>query len=142
MLDASAAVQKAIRARLIATPAVLTQLPAGSILDRNERPAPSPSIIIGEDQVVQDPITLARDYVRVHSTLHLWKKEQSFQGVKAIAGAMWLAIGVRAPLDLGNDFICCDCRIENVRYMRDPDGETSHGVMTVNTLVRQILVSA
>ena len=141
MIDVSAAVQKAIRTRLIGNAGVTALVPAASILDTNQRPAPDPSIILGEDQVTDAPeVMLNRSFVRVYSTLHIWKKEASTAGVKAIANAVRRAIGVNrlARLDLADpDFVCSDCSIEQTKFMRDPDGETSHGVMVFNSLVQQ-----
>ncbi|HCO54687.1 MAG TPA: DUF3168 domain-containing protein, partial [Pelagibacterium sp.] len=49
-MSAALAMQKALRDRLIGTVAVTDLVPATSILDRNARPTPDPSIIIGEGQ--------------------------------------------------------------------------------------------
>lgn len=137
MSDPALAVQKAIRARLAGATAVTALVPAASILDRNQRPAPDPSIILGEDQIIDPGILLDRSVVRIHSTLHVWKVEPSLVGVKTIAGAIWQAIKVgRLALDTGLE--CCDCRVSDSRFLRDPDGETSHGVITIETLVRQV----
>ncbi|ABA04881.1 hypothetical protein Nwi_1620 [Nitrobacter winogradskyi Nb-255] len=137
MSSPALALQKAIRLRLINTAAVTALVPAANILDRNERPAPSPSIILGEDQEVDEDFTLKRDYIRVYSTLHIWKTEPSTAGVKAIAGAVRKAIGRVRRLDIGDpDFVCADCRVDGVRYLRDPGGEMSHAVLTINSLVQ------
>lgn len=135
-LDPASAVQKAIRARLIGAAAVTSLVPTASILDTNQRPAPNPSIILGEDQVVDPGTSIARDTVRVHSTIHVWRKENSLEGVKAIAGAVWKALKAsRLVLDTG--FECGDCRVSDTRFLRDPDGERSHGIIAVETLVRE-----
>jgi hypothetical protein len=137
MLDPALAVQKAIRARLTGASAVVALVSASSILDRNERPAPSPSIILGEDQVIDTGTMIDRSVVRVHSTIHIWKEEQGLTGVKAIAGAVWKAIKTgRLALDSG--LVCGDCRVNDTRFIRDPDGVTSHGIVTVETLVREV----
>ena len=136
--DPSRAVQIALRQRFIASDALTALVPAESILDRNQRPAPDPSIIIGEDQVVDANITIARDYVRVYSTIHIWKKEPSLAGVKFIAGAIRRAIGRVGRLNLSDpDFVCSDCKIDSARFLRDPDGETSHGIIVINSLVQE-----
>jgi hypothetical protein len=140
MIDASAAVQRAIRVRLIGNAGVTALVPAANILDTNQRPASSPSILLGEDQVVDGNVDIARSFVRVYSTIHIWKKELSTAGVKSIANAIRRAIGINraARLDLADaDYVCSDCTIEQVRFMRDPDGETSHGIMVLNSLVQQ-----
>ncbi len=136
-MSAALAVQKAIRARLVATASVLEVVPAANILDRNSRPAPDPSIVLGEDQVV-DEGRIARNVVRVYSTLHIWKREPGLVGVKAIAGAIRTAVRglhnfAETPYQFG------DCLVSSERFLRDPDGETAHGVVTIETLVSEAL---
>jgi len=127
------ALQQAIRARLVTTSGVTTLVPATNILDRNSRPSPDPSIILGEDQAVQDT-GLARDKERIYSTIHIWKKELSTVGVKAIAGEIRSAIhSSRLLLEAG--FHCADCYVADMRFLRDPDGETSHGVVSLESIV-------
>ncbi len=128
------AVQTALRARLIATPEVTVLVPAEKILDRNGRTRDNPSIILGEDQVIDEGQTLKRDRLRIYSTLHLWKKEEGLTGVKAISWAIRTAIRP-ARLNLGDNFHCVDCLVSDHRFLRDPDGETAHGIVTVETLV-------
>jgi hypothetical protein len=135
---ASLALQKALRKRFVATGAVTSLVPAANILDRNQRPAPDPSIILGEDQEIDEGLTIQREYVRVVSTVHVFKKEPSLAGVKEIAGAIRKAVGRVRLLDLEDaDFICSDCRVDGVRFIRDPDGETSHGIVTLSSLIQQ-----
>lgn len=137
MPDPALAVQKAFHQRLVATAAVTALVPAGSIIDRNERPAPNPSIILGDDQVVDPGTSIKRNVFRVHSTLHLWKVEEGLTGVKAIARAVSQALKTtRLNFDAGIEFI--DCYVSTSRFIRDPDGTTSHGIVTVETLVREV----
>ena len=82
------AVQKAIRARLLATSAVTDLVPAVSILDRNRAPAPSPSIILGEVQIMDEGDSIKRTRSRVYHTIHVWKVEPSREGVKLINAAI------------------------------------------------------
>jgi hypothetical protein len=121
-----------IRARLVATASILEVVPAGNILDRNSRPAPDPSIVIGEDQIV-DEGRIARDVVRVYSTLHVWKKEPGLVGVKTIAGAIRSAMRTRLASVPGHHF--GDGYVSSERFLRDPDGETAHAVITIESLV-------
>lgn len=130
------ALQKAVRGRLTSEETVTALVPAASILDRNERPAPSPSIVMGEGQSVDEGNSIARTLTRVYLDLHVWKREPSTEGVKAIAGAIRTALKPR--LDMAVDhFHCADCYVQNVRFLRDPDGETSHAIVTVNALVQE-----
>jgi hypothetical protein len=135
-MSAGLVVQKAIRARLVATSAVTTLVPAAAILDRNSRPAPSPSIVLGEDQILPGD-DIARAQQEVMTTIHVWKQELSLAGVKTIAGAIRTAIhSARLVLDTGWE--CIDCYVSDQRFLRDPDGETSHGVVSVTTIVREV----
>lgn len=135
-MSADVAVQKAIRARLVATSAVTALVPATSILDVNQRPTPSPSIIMGEGQAIEGDRLDRRDQ-RVVMTLHVWKKKPGLAGVKAIAGAIRSALQ-SANLHSVPGFHFADCRVSSMRFLRDPDGETSHGVVTVETLVCEV----
>lgn len=131
------ALQTAIRARLIASPEVAELVPADHILDRNQRPAPDPSIILGEAQEMDEGDALDRRLVRIYHTAHAWRREPSLEGVTAIMAAMRLAL--REPrLWLGAGFHCVDLRIASTRALRDLDAETSHGVMTIDALVQEV----
>ena len=131
-MSAALALQKAIRNRLVATSAVTDLVPAASILDRNERPAPSPSIIMGEAQETDDG-DIARKRTRIFHTLHIWKKEPSLTGITEINATIRLALRERLSLDSG--FHLADLKIASTRALRDPDGATSHGVVTVEALI-------
>ncbi|WP_105437513.1 DUF3168 domain-containing protein [Neorhizobium sp. T25_13] len=131
------ALQKAVRARLIGTAAVTQLIPAAAILDRNERPAPSPSIVIGEGQSLDENDSLSRNLTRVYMDLHVWKKEPSTQGVKAIAGAIRAAVH-KANLPAETGFHFAGCYVQSARFLRDPDGETSHAVVTINAKVQEL----
>lgn len=134
-MTADLAVHKALRARLCGTPAVTALVPAGAILDVNQRPTPATCIILGEGQTLPGN-DIARQVQSVFLDLHCWKKETGTAGVKAIAGAVRAAIH-SGRLDLGPGLHCGDCHVTNMRFLRDPDGESSHAVVTVETLVSE-----
>ncbi|CUX12177.1 MULTISPECIES: DUF3168 domain-containing protein [Agrobacterium tumefaciens complex] len=135
-MSAELALQKAIRARLVASPEILGLLPAANILDRNERPNPRPSIVIGEGQSVDEGDSIARTLTRVYMDLHVWVEEPSTEISKRIAGAIRLAMKVRPPV--GDGYNCADCRVRGTRFMRDPDGKTSHAIVTIDALVQEV----
>lgn len=137
MSDPSLAMQRAIRTRLIDTAAVTALVPANNIVDRNQRPVLDPSIVLGEDQIVDEGADLMRSRVRVYQTLHIWKRENSLTGVKAISGGIRRAIRSSRFFLNDADFQCVDCRISSARFLRDPDGETSHGIVTLDCLVTE-----
>ena len=136
-MSADLAIQVAIRARLVATSAVTDLVPESNILDRNATPAPRPSIVIGEAQVVDEGRSIARTRERVFHTIHVWKTELSREGVKEIMAAARAAIR-SARLDLGAEYHCVDWRVSSARAMSDPDGESSHGVMVVDVLAEEV----
>ena len=128
------AVQRAIRARLVGSAEVTALVPAMSIVDSHQRPAPRPGIVLGESQLRDEGTSLQRAHTRVWHTLHVWKREPSLEGVKAISAAVRGALrGDR--LSLGNGCHLANLRVSGGRSMRDPDGETSHAVLTVECLV-------
>ncbi|WP_126974654.1 DUF3168 domain-containing protein [Frigidibacter oleivorans] len=137
-MNADLELQIAIRARLLATPAVLALVPAASILDRHARPAPSPSIILGESQAVDEDISLRRAVTRIYHTAHVWKREPSLEGVKAICGTIRGAIH-SGRLGLAAGYHCADAYVSGIRTIRDPDGETSHGIVTIEALIHEVL---
>jgi len=130
-------VQRAIRARLIGATIVTDLVPASSIFDRHERPVLSPSIILGETQAVDEGTSMERAHVRIYHTIHVWKREPSLEGVKVICGA------IRNALHAGRlalvHYHAADCKVASIRSMRDPDGEHSHAVITVEVLVSGVL---
>lgn len=129
-------VQKAIRARLTTWAALMALVPADNVLDTNERPAPVPSIILGDSQAVDEGTSLRRAHTRVYHSLHVWAREPSLEGVKTIAGEIRRAIHI-ARLTLAQPLHCADVRVSSMRFMRDPDGEHSHGVVVVEALVAE-----
>ena len=127
------ALQIAIRQRIIAAN---TGVPASNILDRNQQPIIDPSIIIGVGQTVDRDDSIKRDLFHVWKDLHVWKKEPGLGGVQAIAGAIRKAIH-SDRLTLASPFHCVDAYVEDMRFLRDPDGETSHAVVTIKAIVQE-----
>lgn len=125
------AIQTAIRARLVATPAVTDLVPALNIRDANALPSVDPCVIIGEAQAV-DEGRIDRASVRVYSDLHVWKKESGLVGVKDIAAAIRDALHSSRLTATGYDV--GDCFIQSVRYIRDPDGVTAHAIIEVESV--------
>ena len=126
-------VQKAIRARLVSA----AVLPAASIRDANARPSDLPAILLGDSQAVDEGTSLTRAHTRVHHTLHIWTREPSLEGVKALAGAVRAAIHA-GRLALTEGLACADVHVSSMRFLRDPDGEHSHGVVVVEVLAVEV----
>lgn len=134
-MSADLALQKAVRARLVATMEVTALVPAANILDRNARPAPDPSIVLGEGQALEGD-RIDRSDQRLVLTLHVWK-EPGLTGAKAIAGTIRAALkSVNLTNLTGYHF--GDCHVTDTRYLRDPDGETAHAVVTVEAIFVEV----
>jgi hypothetical protein len=134
-MSAGLALQKAIRGRLVGSPALVALVPAANIVDRHGRPSAFPSVIMGEDQEVDAEITFERRHIRVFVTLHVWDRSPNLVSIKAIAGAIRSAVhGVDLALDEGR---LLDLKATGARYLRDPDGLTAHGVVTLEALIEE-----
>ncbi|MDQ0347863.1 DUF3168 domain-containing protein [Ancylobacter vacuolatus] len=133
MTDVSLAMQQAIRARLTGDASVLALVPAANIFDRHSRPERFPCIILGEGQAVRDNLTLADNHVRLFSTIHVWTRDGDLVSARAIAGAVGVALRGR----FFGDRAAVRARYRDARFMRDPDGETGHGVLTFEALVEE-----
>lgn len=126
-------VQKSIRARLIGAGV----LPAESIRDTHARPSALPAILLGDSQALDEGTSLQRTHTRVHHTLHVWAKEPSLEGVKTLGGQIRTAIHT-GRLALPAGLACADALVSSMRFLRDPDGEHSHGVVVVEVLVAEV----
>jgi hypothetical protein len=132
-MEPSLATQIAVRARLIATPAVTALVAATSIFDRTTRPEKFPAIVIGDGQTVREAITLTRGHVRVFSDLHIWINEGGLEGVKTLAGAVTTGLKAKPTIE---GFRVVDWLIHSVRFLRDP-GEYGHAIVSIEALVSE-----
>lgn len=134
-MEPSLELQKAIRLRLVAATAITTLVPVANIVDRNGTPAAFPSILLGEGQTVPGG-DIARMRHEVFVDLHIWQKETGLVFSKQVAGAIrevltdtrWTATGLHVA----------DLRIASSRFMRDPNGIYSHGLISLTALVSEV----
>jgi hypothetical protein len=125
--EPSFAAQRAIVAALRGSPAVRDLVPSTSIFDRSGRPETFPCIIIGEGQTL-DESDECISAAEVFLDLHVWTKESGFAACKPIAGAVMRAVrGLEAEAD-GYDVSMASIE---ARYLRDPSGEHSHGIVSL-----------
>jgi Protein of unknown function (DUF3168) len=134
VFEPSLDLQKAIRARLLASADFMALVPADSVLDSTGRPELMPCVGIGEGQTVY-----RRFDSTTHATLHVWMQEPGLTGSKAIASAIVAALKVDAQiqgvLTLDN-FICHDLRVTQTHFLRDPHGSYSHGIVSVAGIMK------
>jgi hypothetical protein len=124
MSDASLALQCAI-VTLLKADGPMTALVGPRIFDNVPASADFPYVTVGEDQVLPD---LAQNYDGndVITTLHGWSRAIGFPEVKQIGAAINAALNA-ATFSLSG-FRVVEFVQENTHYLRDPDGETRHGV--------------
>lgn len=133
-MDPSLALQAAIRARLVASSALAALVPAANVRDANGIPAVFPCILIGEGQTLPGG-DIARKRHDAVLDLHIWAAESGVVVSKQIAGA------VRAALADARWHIpglqVADLHVRSSRFMRDPDGLHSHGVISLSAIVKE-----
>lgn len=134
-MSAALAFQKVARTKLATDAAVTVLVPAANIFDTNSRPETWPRIVLGEDQELPADDVVGR-YTRLYSTLHVWNREPGLAEAKAIADAIRRAL--RGQLWTLGNYRCIDCRFDGARFLRDPDGETAHGVVTFESVIEEL----
>jgi hypothetical protein len=127
--DPSLALQGAVYSRLKADcPSV-----AGRVYDRPPQAVAFPYIGLGESQTVDDSVDCI-DGVEIFLTLHAWSRVGGQVEVKTVASEIRSSLH-EAELDLGPawQFHLIEHRSTNV--MNDPDGVTTHAVITLRALI-------
>jgi hypothetical protein len=134
MTEPFLALQKTLRAALVADSAFTFLIPSASILDANQRPSIMPALIIGEGQTLPGG-DLARHNHEVYLDFHFWAQEPGTIFVKQAVGALrrvlaetiWTIPGLAVG----------DAHITMARFMRDPDTVHSHAVVTLCCRVQE-----
>lgn len=127
-MEPSLPLQAAIRARLVASSAITSIIPATAIMDRNATPALDHSIVIGEAMTGPDD-GIARHRHMIVADVHVWRKEPGLVGSKQVVGAIRDALN-DGPLSV-TGYHVADLRIASTRFLRDPGGLHSHAVLSL-----------
>jgi hypothetical protein len=128
--EPSLALQTAIRARLLDTPAVTALVAPEHIIEGPARPEHFPTVIFGGGQTVPAGRTGSWRQVQVYVDLHIWTLEGGTEGARAIANEIDRALV--APLDVpGFQLIDGNFSVTDTRFMRDPSELHGHGVLSV-----------
>ncbi|MFT4129962.1 DUF3168 domain-containing protein [Labrys sp. (in: a-proteobacteria)] len=129
MADPSLALQGAIYPRLQADcPSV-----SGRVYDRPPQAVVFPYIGLGESQTVDDSADCV-DGVEVFLTLHVWSRAVGRVEAKRIASEVRSSLH-EAELDLGANWHFHLIEHRSTTVMDDPDGVTSHAVITFRALI-------
>lgn len=129
MSDPAAALQRAIFVRLSSA---LAGAPVGGrIFDRPRANGPWPYVSFSTAQTIEDGNDCA-DGAESFLDLDIWSREVGAVEAKHIGSAIWTALN-RADLDLDGHALV-ELQLSSTRYFRDPDGLTTHGVVTLRAL--------
>lgn len=132
--DPSLALQKAIRSRLLASPELMALVQADHVMDANGRPEIMPAVYIGEGQTI-----FRRWDATTYATLHAWFAEPGLVHCKEAVSAIVAVLRIDAQADGAlpiDGFTVHDMQATQTRYLRDPHGSYSHGVVTVAAIVK------
>lgn len=91
-----------------------------------------PYITIFDMQVLDDGADCI-DGEEVFIDIHVWSRGVGTVEAKQIAAAVKRVLD-GADLDLGNGAALVDIRFQDARFLRDPDGLTTHSVVTFQAL--------
>ena len=122
-VEPSLAIQRAMRARLIAAPAVTALVPAERIFDGRWRTEQLPCIIIGEGSVLYS-----------YLDVHVWAREEGFELAKEITGAIRTALK-QAPWT-AEGHIVHGITVSKARFIRGKDAENAHAIISVDAIMQ------
>lgn len=135
MSDVSLALQAAIIAALKNASAI-TAIVGARVYDNVPIGASFPYVTYGEDQVIEDDADAGEcqiEGMEVFTSVHAWSRALGRVEVKRLGGAIREAIHNTALSVTG--FRVHLIEHESTRYLRDPDGITSHGVVLFRALL-------
>ena len=137
MIAPTLAFQTAVRATLIAAPAVTALVPAERIRAGGLRPDLMPAILLAEAQAeFLGCAAGSQRLARVSLTLHVWAQEDGADTARQIGGAVVHALEF-GPADTAEIAVDEWERLSMV-WMRDPQPEinNTHGVIMLEAVVR------
>jgi hypothetical protein len=134
MIEPTLALQSAIRAALIASPAVTALVDPDSIRAGSTRPDRTPCVIAANGTTALHGFDYtAQRAAWVNLDLHIWTLDAGEDAAKEIAFAVSNALDTRLQIEGG---YCDHFRVIGASFPRDPDPAYGHGVLSVEALVR------
>ncbi len=124
MIEPSLALQGAIFTTLNALPSLDER-----VVDRVQPGTPRPYARIGDDQVIPQPADCFERSVQIYVTIHVFSSAAGKPEAKTIAGEIVDALD-QAELDLAPDWTLGDLLHDGTRYLDEPDGLSTHAVVT------------
>lgn len=138
MLEPGLTFQTAVRAALIASPAVSALVPADHIRAGGTRPDKLPAIILTPGSTEYLGRASGNQFVaRVGLDLHIWALEDGPDTARAIGQAAFLAL-MDAPQTHASSFLFIECERPVSACLRDPQPEQSytHGIMSLEAVLQ------
>ncbi len=134
MIEPTLALQTAIRAALIAAPAVLALVPADHIRSGSTRPDKTPAIIMSDGRTELH----GHDYTAQRAAwtsleLHVWTLDAGPDAAKEIAFAVQSALDKTMTIEGG---FCDHFEVVRATFPRDPDPKYGHAVLSIEALIR------
>lgn len=133
MHDPSHALQKQIVARIKAQASLVD----GRVYDHTLQTVQFPYVQIGAMQSVAADAGCI-DGATCFVTLHIWSAAVGAVECRKIADQIALAFQDWTPDLEADGFACVECRCASVQTVRDPDNETTHGVMTIEAQTERL----
>lgn len=119
--------QTAIYDALTAGPSIAS----GRVYDRVPANPTFPYVAIGDEQIVDDGNT-CDDGWEVFEDVHVWSRASGFPETKGLIQAI---VPRLAAINAVPGFTVIAVEVENTRVFRDPDGLTSHGVISMRFVI-------
>lgn len=134
MIDPTLALQTALRAHLIADPAIIALVPADHIRSGSTRPDKLPTIVIGDGRNIMHGRAGGGQFVAgVWLDLHVWAQEDGHDRAKTIGAAVARRL-INWPAT--SDFELDEFKHIRTVWPRDPDPDYGHGVLSVEAVIR------
>lgn len=133
MSEPSAALQKAIYAALVGNSAI-TGLIGNRVYDRVTSDAAFPYVRIGVDQIVAEDQDCVEECVEVFTQIDVFSRAQGKIEAKNIAGAIVRALNAET-VTIRDSYQLQDFRHNDTRVLDDPDGLSTHAVLSFRALV-------
>lgn len=130
LTDPSLPLQKSISDRLLASPEFQAVF-EGRLFDRIQNNPAFPYSNFGDTQLLPETGE-GTDAASSFVTLHVWERFKGFDKVKS-GGAIIVKLLHDQDITLPSGQVQ-SVLLESARYIRDPDGLTSHGILTFEIL--------
>lgn len=113
--------------------AAVTALTAQRIYDKPPASPSFPYVTVGDDQTIGDHAECLEGSVEVNANIHVWSRALGKVEAKKIAGAIVTALNAVALTVTGYRLVLIEHT--STRHLDDPDGITSHSVVTLRALI-------